>query len=106
MARGGKKILSSVESAASGAGDAGKGLNSSKNAKNFLIGAGGLGATAGLITVSILSTVQNITGAALGAQALDNVLAFLSDPMTLLVVGGVVVVVVVGVPGTGSSSKS
>lgn len=105
MARGGKKILSSVESAASGAADAGKGLNTSKNAKNFLIGAGGLGATAGLITVSILSTVQNITGAALGAKALDDVLAFLSDPMTLLVVGGVVVVVVVG-PGMASSSKS
>jgi hypothetical protein len=105
MARGGKKIASSVEGAVDASKDLGKGLNSSKNAKNFLIGAGGLGATAGLIAVSVLSTVQNITGAALGAKALDDVLAFLSDPMTLLVVGGVVVVVVVG-PGMGSSSKS
>lgn len=61
------------------------------NAATLVGGAAGLGGVAGLITMSTLNTARDISVAALGTKALEDVLDFLKDPTTLAIVGGVVV---------------
>ena len=61
------------------------------DATTLIGGAAGLGGVAGLITMSTLNTARDISVAALGTKALEDVLDFLKDPTTLAIVGGVVV---------------
>ena len=61
------------------------------DAATLVGGAAGLGGVAGLITMSTLNTARDISVAALGTKALEDVLDFLKDPTTLAIVGGVVV---------------
>lgn len=96
----GTSVDTSLVGAAGGAG--GGGGKPKSKAKDYLIGAGVVGSTGGLIAVSVLGSVTAITGGVLAKETVDNVLKFLSDPFTLVVVGGVILVVFTG---GGSSSK-
>lgn len=100
----GKPPGTSVDTSLIGAGKGAAAVSGKKggNAKNYLMGAGVLGSTGGLIAVSVLGSVSTITGGVLAKETIDNVLNFLSDPFTLVVIGGVVLVVFTG---GGSASK-
>jgi len=103
----GKPPGTSVDTSLVGAAGGGKGGGKQKGgggkAKDYLIGAGLVGSTGGLIAVSVLGTITTITGGVLAKETVDNILQFLSDPFTLVVIGGVILVVFTG--GGGSSAK-